>query len=149
MPSIVTPSVERNQSKWDAETMDEGRLFILVYGYIVSCFKDNNVCTVATNCLCAHPSVIWCSFCCAIWSKTPKCTLTSTLIIRNFSQYIIFFTWWRHQPIHHFALHDDVIKWKYFPRYWPFVRGMHRSPVNSPPKASDAELWCFLSSASE
>ena len=26
--------------------------------------------------------------------------------------------------------HDDVIKWKHFPRYWPFVR----SPVNSPHK---------------
>ena len=30
--------------------------------------------------------------------------------------------------------HDhDVIKWKHFPRYWPFVRGL-RSPVNSPHK---------------
>ena len=28
-------------------------------------------------------------------------------------------------------LHDDVIKLKYFPRYWPFVRGNHRSMVNS------------------
>ena len=28
--------------------------------------------------------------------------------------------------------HDDVIKWKHFPRYWPIVRGIHRSPVNSP-----------------
>ena len=27
--------------------------------------------------------------------------------------------------------HDDVIKWKHFPCYWPFVRGIHRSPVNS------------------
>ena len=27
--------------------------------------------------------------------------------------------------------HDDVIKWKYFPRKCPFVRGIHRSPVNS------------------
>ena len=27
--------------------------------------------------------------------------------------------------------HEDVIKWKHFPRYWPFVRGIHRSPVNS------------------
>ena len=26
---------------------------------------------------------------------------------------------------------DDIIKWKYFPRYWPFVRGIHWSPVNS------------------
>ena len=30
--------------------------------------------------------------------------------------------------------HDDVIKSKHFPRYWPFVRGIHRSPVNSPHK---------------
>ena len=30
--------------------------------------------------------------------------------------------------------YDDVIKWKHFPRYWPFVRGIHRSPVNSPHK---------------
>ena len=30
--------------------------------------------------------------------------------------------------------HDDVIKWKHFPRYWPFVRGIHRFPVNSPHK---------------
>ena len=30
--------------------------------------------------------------------------------------------------------HDDVIKWKYFPHYWPFVWGIHRSPVNSPHK---------------
>ena len=42
------------------------------------------------------------------------------------------------------ARHDDVIGWKHFPRYWPFVRGIHRSPVNSPQKISDAELWCFL-----
>ena len=32
------------------------------------------------------------------------------------------------------VVHDDVIKRKYFPRYWPFVRGIHRSPVNSPRK---------------
>ena len=33
---------------------------------------------------------------------------------------------------------DDVIKWKGFPRYWPFVRGIHRWPVNSPPKGHRA-----------
>ena len=33
-----------------------------------------------------------------------------------------------------FNLHDDVIKWRHFPRYWPFVRGIHRSSVNSPHK---------------
>ena len=31
-------------------------------------------------------------------------------------------------------LHDDVIKWTHFPRHWPFVGGIHRSPVNSPHK---------------
>ena len=33
-----------------------------------------------------------------------------------------------------FTCHDDVIKRKHFPRYWSFVRGIHRSPVNSPHK---------------
>ena len=27
--------------------------------------------------------------------------------------------------------HDDVIKWKHFPRYWQFVRGIHRFPRKS------------------
>ena len=36
------------------------------------------------------------------------------------------------------SLHDNVIKWKHFPRYWPFVWGIHRSPVNSPHKGQ----WC-------
>ena len=34
--------------------------------------------------------------------------------------------------------HDDVIRWKHFPRYLPFVRGIHRGST------SGAELWCFL-----
>ena len=33
-----------------------------------------------------------------------------------------------------YATHDDVIKWKHIPRSWPFVRGIHRSPVNYPHK---------------
>ena len=35
--------------------------------------------------------------------------------------------------------HDDIIKWKHFLRHWPFVRGIHRSPVNSPHKGQ----WCW------
>ena len=27
---------------------------------------------------------------------------------------------------------DDVMTWKYFPCCWPFVRGIHRSPMDSP-----------------
>ena len=30
------------------------------------------------------------------------------------------------------TMHVDVIKWKHFPRYWPYVPGIHRSPVNCP-----------------
>ena len=30
-----------------------------------------------------------------------------------------------------FPQHNDVIKWKYFPRYWPFVWGIHPRLVNS------------------
>ena len=38
--------------------------------------------------------------------------------------------WHDHNTISYY----DVIKWKHFPRYWPFVRGIHRPPVNSPHK---------------
>ena len=30
--------------------------------------------------------------------------------------------------------HDDVIKWNHFPRNWPFVGEIHRSPGNFPHK---------------
>ena len=35
-------------------------------------------------------------------------------------------------------VHDDVIKWKHFPRYWPFVRGIHRWPSDFSYKGQ----WC-------
>ena len=39
--------------------------------------------------------------------------------------------------------HDDVIKWKHFPRNWPFVRGIHRSPVNSQHKGQGCGTLMF------
>ena len=38
--------------------------------------------------------------------------------------------------------HGYLIKWKHFPRYWPFVRGIHRSPVNSSHKGQ--WRWGFM-----
>ena len=35
--------------------------------------------------------------------------------------------------------HDDVIKWKHFLCDWPFVRGIHRSPVT---RSFDVSLIC-------
>ena len=43
----------------------------------------------------------------------------------------------------YFCKHDDVIEWKHFPRYWPFVRGIQRSPVNSPHKGQWREALVF------
>ena len=51
-----------------------------------------------------------------LWSSTPIYTEISICL-------------WRRTDI--LLSHDDVIKWKHFPRHWPFVRGIHRSPVNS------------------
>ena len=41
-------------------------------------------------------------------------------------------------------LHDDVIKCNHFPRYWPFVRGIHRFRWIPRTKSSDADLLCFF-----
>ena len=42
-------------------------------------------------------------------------------------------------PLHPTSVHHDVIEWKHFQHYWTFVRGIHRSSVNSPYKGQ----WCF------
>ena len=44
------------------------------------------------------------------------------------------------------TFHDDVIKWKHFPRYWRFVRIIHRSPLNSPLKGQwhGALIFCLI-----
>ena len=43
----------------------------------------------------------------------------------------------------HNSNHDDVIKRKHILRYWPFVRRIHRSPVNSPHKGQWRETLMF------
>ena len=56
--SIVTSSAERNASEWDTGIMCEYPCFSVIYGFVMSSEKYNNVCTLETNCLCTHPSAI-------------------------------------------------------------------------------------------
>ena len=62
-------------------------------------------------------------------------------------------TWWVHLCSQWFekhllewkhSNHDDAITWKCFPRYWPFVRGIHRWLVVPLTKARCMVLWCFV-----
>ena len=46
-------------------------------------------------------------------------------------------------------IHDVVIKWKHFPRYWPLCGEFADNRWIPFTKASDAELWYFLWSAPE
>ena len=42
--------------------------------------------------------------------------------------------------------HDDIIKWKHLPLYWPFVRRIHRSLVNYPHKGQwhEADMFSLI-----
>ena len=51
-------------------------------------------------------------------SKGGFWSVSWTTFLQLQNRYLIL-SWWRHQM-------------EPFPRYWPFVRGIHRSPVNSP-----------------
>ena len=53
-----------------------------------------------------------------VWSETKRRCITPNIYFNPVSA----------------CTHDDVIKWKHFPRYWSFVRGIHLSPLNSPHK---------------
>ena len=66
-----------------------------------------------------YPSALWCS----LWQHVSRSWHVDEIY---------------GEPI----FHDDVMKWKHFPRYWPFVRGIHRSPVNSPHGALMFSLTC-------
>ena len=90
---------------------------------------------------------------CEIWSSnmTNYSTLhiidmyLSVFILKKNVLWVWFGVWWVKdseggrvrdicRKMVRFVSHDDVIKWKHFPRYWRFVRGIHRLPVNSPHK---------------
>ena len=75
------------------------------------------LCTAAVTALLTH------------WSNC-SLSLTSRNEVQSMSCHS--FTIW--VTVINTQLHGDVIKWKHFPRYWPFLRGIHRSPVNSPHK---------------
>ena len=53
------------------------------------------------------------------WDKENMVNIVQTTFSIAFS--------WKKCLAHHY----DVTKWKHFPRYWPFVRVNHRSPMNS------------------
>ena len=68
-------------------------------------------------------------------------------VLLHFASQLFFHEWFTvesHAPGDIFWIRDDdVIKRKHFPRYWPFVRGIHRSPVNSPHKSQWSGVLMF------
>ena len=75
-----------------------------------------------------------------VTANTTVCSTVCSGKRKNNIKFVMKIHWWPVDSPHH----DDVIKWKHFPRYWPFVvRWIPRT------KASDAELWYCLWSAPE
>ena len=85
------------------------------------CIKSDHCCS-HKNHTCFYKTWIMSSL--IVYEKNTLAKATVTLMIAqdNFLKQSLF---------HKTAVHGDVIKWKHFPHYWPFVRGIHRSPVNS------------------
>ena len=86
-----------------------------------------------------------------IWdAMTGMCRHCDVILDENIKPWT-FWIFWEYIYVYIYAVvliwflhtHDDVIKWKHFPRYWPFVCGIHRSPVNSPHKGQWREALMF------
>ena len=75
-----------------------------IWRYLVDHFGKKSVLNVNKNVIKYH----------AIWPKKLHCNKRINFLCRKGT--------------------TNVSKLKYFPRYWPFVRGIHRWPVNSPHK---------------
>ena len=77
--------------------------------------------------------IIFCMNCTFLWA----CLLNKMNALRIKTRFKYTCLWrpaWIALLLWNPRIHDDVIKWKRFPRYWPFVHGIHRSPVNAPQK---------------
>ena len=70
------------------------------------------------------------------WFKTPWCPCKLIVMIPKTNCITVI------PPV--VKTHDDFIKWTHFSRYWPFVRGIHRSPVNSSHKGQWRGALMFL-----
>ena len=74
-----------------------------------------------------HRAIVWLS----LSTKYPQRIWVNKLVHKRYKHK-------KGEPWPSVSSHDDVIKWKHFPRYWPFVREINRSPVNYPHKGQ----WC-------
>ena len=75
-----------------------------------------------------------------LWWRPSSSSSSSSSSISYYHHYHIISIFY-HYCYHHTSSssrvlwdHDDVMKWNHFPRNWPFVREIHRSPVNFPHK---------------
>ena len=86
------------------------------------------------------------------WNLDNRCEIAfrwiSQILTYKKSASVQIMGWCRKTTSHYLdqCWHDDVIRWKHFPRYWPFVRGIHRSPVNSQHKGQwrGALMFSFI-----
>ena len=52
--------------------------------------------------------------------------------------------WWFQISVSLGRQHDDIIKWKHFPRYWPFMRGIHWSLPSQRPVTRSFDVFFSL-----
>ena len=92
---VISNGLWRHQQNenWACETRGQCVkivVFIVIYGFVMSCKKWNNVCTLVTNCICAHSSVIL-VFISRVANKHQNNTLMSAETVRHSSTYIILY----------------------------------------------------------
>ena len=116
-------------SSWTLSWSPNDRQFACCYG----CARGLSV---ASEKWWKFPPVTWVPSPLQMKQSQPICRPTNykRVMPANWRTCFIPHSLWRHQ-----------IKWKHFLCYWPFVQGIHRSPVNSPHKCQ----WCFLWSVPE
>ena len=78
-----------------------------------------------------------------LWSDQWQLSCQIDDLLFSVSRYGVGLCTWRCSYLTSPSTHDGVIKWKHFPRYWPFVRGIHRSPVSSPHKGQWRGAFMF------
>ena len=104
---VISNQLWRHQPSEDRASKTRGRcvnivVFIVFYWFVMSCKKYNNVCTLVTNCFCAHSSVMLClipSLLRNSGNKHKNNPLVSAETVRHSSTYIIFYEYYWDMPV--------------------------------------------------
>ena len=139
MPNSADTNISVTRSLWDHPGVG-WEMPVVSWEIYLHLLHILNFCLTKWDIL-SHVPLFFIGLCCSLWSNYLQFNDIKMNSTKHETRWYIVPTWRINASVTSVVLgfgittctqqYTDVIKWKHLPRYWPFVRGIHPSPVNS------------------